>query len=910
MAKGKKRIIFLLLLCAVCVVSWTILILNNTANAIVGADIVIEDDFTKTSFIDGESQLKNFNVYEYNGVSCAKNFAEEGFGLIPCVNFMHSFYRPNDGYITYKIQSDDDYYLKTASLDLTSYVSHCSHSAYIGENITNVKVYVATETMPFTQVFSHIPKEDYLGLNANSEARIANAKNNIIDLSEYVAGASVAYVKIELLHPSYEDLSSWISESDSNRSYFVDDEHQWVKRLGVSVLKVKITASQSADGVVCAKVGFTDNYTTTKISESANVQSYDNLLSYPDLHGALPIAVWGAYCDTGDAYAVYKITAKDGNVLKNVNATLNLSLNSSGGLYNWWSGNNDNANVYLDVSTDGGNTWSTELDVLNEPTLQVTYTIDGVPTTMNPFKASYYDEDGNVVSDTLNSRHETSAQVNLAAYSGQEIYLRVRIKHPVPESVHSSFATDGVPMGRVAVYYYGITVTADQETVSVPVQEEDTTGTFTVEDDMRLLCQGFAAWKQERQARGVVTNVYGSNAYGLIPATTWGETVDTENGYMIYTFLLNGNGKTTNLKSLEMNLSSLFNGKVYDGKIVVEYSYDGLIYYVKQTYSTVSGQESENSESMCFDDEIISEQAKSSEKLYVKIKLEHTEAQGVALNDVAVKLLCVKFNGEYNFVMENGASIKFSENGNGLKFTSLINKDFYNSLTESGYCLTFGMVIMPVEYASTYGDINYETVFGKNSVYCWETAAEGKIRILNGVAKLDLDYNDNYHSYNYSVLNILQENLDKKFVAKGYVLCKKGEDEFFIFSDYAEGDIKNNERSVTSVAQNYLGTTEEIKILKSEYLEKVKGQDAIYTVKRVYIDGNEIANVTTETKIATAGTVIAADITAQEDYSFVDGVNITLDENGDTVKKFNSCVTGTVLADGSLGLICYYVKNA
>lgn len=908
MVKGKKGIIFLLLLCVACFVSWAIFTLNNTASAIVGADIVIEDDFTKTSFIDGESQLKNCNVYEYSGVSCAKNFAEEGFGLIPCGNFMHSFYRPNDGYITYKIQTDDGLYLKTASLDLTSYVSHCSHSAYIGENKTNVKVYVATETMPFTQVFSHYPKESYLGLNANSDVRIANAKNNIIDLSEYVVGTTVAYVKIELLHPSYEDLSSWISESDANRSAFLDDERQWVKRLGVSVLKVKITASQTAGGVVCTKVGFTDDYTKTEISKSENVQAYDNLISYPDAHGALPIAEWGAYCNTGDAYAVYKITAKDGNVLKNVKAILNLSLNTSGGLYNWWSGNNDNANVYLDVSTDGGNTWTTELDVLNEPTLQVTKTVDGVPTTMNPFKASNYDEDGNVVS--YNSRHETSAQVNLSAYSGQEIYLRVRIKHPVPASVHSSFATDGVPMGRVAVYYYGITVTADQETIPVPVQKEDTTGTFTVEDDMRLLGQGFAAWKQDRQSYGVVSNDYGNNAYGLIPAKTWGETVDTGNGYMIYTFPLNGNGKTTNLKSLGLNLSASFNGKVYDGKIEVEYSYDGLTYNAKQTYSTVSGQESKNSESVRFDDEIISEQAKSSEKLYVKIKLEHTEAQGVALSDVAVKLLCVKFNGEYNFVMENGASIKFSNDGNGLKFTSLISKDLYGSLTESGYELTFGMVIMPAEYVNTYGDINYENVFGKNSVYCWGAATEGKIRILNGVAELDLDYNDNYHGYNYSVLNILQENLNKKFVAKGYVLCKQGEDEFFIFAEYADGDIKNNECSVTSVAQNFYGSAEELKILKSEYLDKVKGQAATYTVKRVYIDGNEIVNVTTETKTSTAGKVVAADVSAQGDYSFADGVSVTLDESGDTVKKFGSCVTGTVLADGSLELICYYVKNA
>lgn len=903
MIKGKKQIAFLLLLCAACFVAWAFLTFY-TASAAVGADIVIEDDFTKTSFIDGESDVKNSNAYEYSGVSCAKGFAEEGFGLIPCETFMSSFFRPDDGYITYKVQADEGFYLQSASVDLTSYVSHCSKDEYIGEDKTNVKVYVATETTAFTQVFSHIPKESWLGTTGSSSERINNAKNNVIDISDYVSGAAVAYVKIELLHPSYEDLSTWISASDADRSYFVDDEHQWVKRLGVSVLKVKITASQTTEDSVSTKVGFTDDYTTTKISESVNVQAYDNLTSYPDWHGALPIAAWGDHCQTGDAYAIYKLSAKEGSTLKNVKATLNLSLTTSGGLYNWWEGNMDKANVYLDVSTDGGNNWTTELDVLNEPTLQVTFA-DG--NTYNPFKASDFYEDGTGVPTETYVYHTATPQVNLSAYSGQEIYLRVRIKQPTPANTDATFAENGVPMGRIAVYFHKITVSANQETTSAPVQKEDTTGKFTVEDDMTVLSKGFADWKEARQATGVVSKEYGSKEHGVIPAQVWGETVDTANGYMIYTFNLSGNGITTNLKSLKLNLSILENGSVYNGETVVYYSFNGTDYQEIQRYAVTAGQETIINETIDFDSVILGEQAKTAKTLCVKIALEHDTASGVALKDVAVKLLGVKFSGEYNFVMESGAGIRFSNDGNGLKFTSLISKELYNTLTEQGYNLTFGTVIMPAEYIDTYGEINYENLFGKNSVYCWGSASKGKTQILNGTAELDLDYNDNYHSFNYSILNILPQNLDKKFVAKGYIRCKNGNDEFFIFADYADGDISNNVRSVASVAQNLKGSIEEIKEIKTDYLEKIKGQSATYTIKRVYIEDNEITGVTTETKTSTAGKVICADISAEAGYTFKASVSL---KNSYVQKEFNSCITGTVLADGSLELVCYYVKNA
>ena len=152
----------------------------------------------------------------------------------------------------------------------------------------------------------------------------------------------------------------------------------------------------------------------------------------------------------------------------------------------------------------------------------------------------------------------------------------------------------------------------------------------------------------------------------------------------------------------------------------------------------------------------------------------------------------------------------------------------------------------------------------------------------------------------------MQENIDKKFVARSYLRLKKDGVEKFILSEYAEGDIKNNVVSVSSVAQDVVGASaikSEVISLRNEYLNKVKGKEANYTVKHVYLNGDDIHKVTTTTHTSKAGLVISAEESALSGYTAVGSATV-LD------KTYNSMVTGTVLADGSLELVRYYVKNA
>ncbi len=906
MLKSKKNLIILFLLSVACFTAWAFLTFSP-AKAVNGADIVIEDDFTSTNFIEGGNGVENSHAYEYFGVSSPKGFSEAGYGLIPCKDFSHDLYRPDDGYIIYKVQADDGFYFEDLTLDLTTYVSHCSHPGYIGYDKTNIKAYVATEKTAFQQVFAHCPTGgggEYLGLVGSASERINNATETSLDLTNHVVGASVVYIKIELLHLTYEEIEAVTTSSVNS---YLDVDNGFVKRLGVSLLDVRISAGQTVEGIISTPVSISDDYTTTSVANSTNIVESGHLLSYPDHHGALPSDVWDAYINTDDAYAVYKITAPSGSLLSNLAVSLNLGLGTSGGLYNWWDGNMGNANVYVDVSVDGGVTYTNEYDVLYDQTLYKTLA-DGT-TKVNPFKAGNYDEDGNAIPNSANleSLNKVNPMINMPEYSGQEFYVRVRIVHPTPSEADKSYATTGLPMGRCAVQFYGITISAMQETMPVIEPEEDTTGEFVIEDDFQNLLQGVEAWKVERSVSGLTTYNYGSAVHGVIPANTWGTTVDTANGYALYQIPLNGNGIINTLKDLKLNVSALLNGKTYSGAVVISYGYDGEN-YTELFRTTTSGivVEAQSNITCDFNVAILSEQAKSAKTLYVKILVEHTTANSVALQNVAVKLLNVKFSGKSAFTMEEGAGIRFNSDGKGLKFTTLIDKEVYSSLVNAGYELLFGTVIMPYDYIATYGDITVDNLFTENGKYCWGTPVEGKALILNGTATLNENYNEDYHSFNYSILNILQENIDEKFVARSYLRLKKDGVEKFILAEYTNLDVQNNVRSVASVAQSVVGASavsKEVIALRNDYLNKVKGKEANYTVRHVYLNGDDIYKVTTTTHTAKAGLVISAEESALSGYSAV--ASASASGNG-----YVSSITGTVLADGSLELVRYYTKNA
>ncbi len=870
-----------------------------------GADIVITNDFTVISSIEDGNQLDMMNIYDYHNVSRATTSSEAGYGLIPSSTFSTSVNdTTGDGYVTYKVEADEGYTIKDFSATISALISHTDQPGYIHKDKTNVRVYVATDKLAFSEVFDQQVTNGYKGWKNSadsSENRLANTTTNELDLSSYVAGAKVVYVKIDLVHLTLSELS------DAN-----DDAVPAPTRLGVSLHKVELEATQTPSNAVIKTISFTDDYTSnTKIDESTNIVEKANLLNYPDWHGALPTSStsWAAYLMTDNAYAIYKLSAEEGSIIKNPSVNISLGLATSSGLYNWWDGNMDNANVYIDVSTDGGQTYTQAYDVLNDQTLYKEIS-DG--TKVNPFKAGQYDSNGNRLTSNADVYNNVSPTISLSTYSGTEIYIRVRIKHPTSANVHSSFATNGVTMGRIAVQYHGITISAEQESLPVVEPIIDNTGKFVIEDNFMNLEQGVTAWQQERKVNGLTTYNYGSTVNGVIPASTWGANVSAKTGYMIYEIPLNGNNVIAGLSALTLDYVGSFSGNRYTADLVVLTSFDGLDYsefYRMTDENALPSITTEISKSVDLTSIVTDENAIGKDTLYVKITIEHQEVENVALGNLAVRLLSVKFTGKQNFTMQKGASIRIGNDGNGIKFTTLIDKVAYQKLIDGGYTLSFGTFIMPKDYITTYNaDISYETVFGDNAKYCWGGEVAGKTEILHRTALINENFLENYHSITYSIVNIKEDNLNREFIGRGYVKCVKDGKIEYIFADYTDNDIDENSRTMVTIAQKALDDSSSVNMsynLRQQYLNKLKGTEVSYTVKHVYFsgNGNDISKITIETKTATIGSVVSLAASTTSEYTAVDSYSTKSND-------YESLVTSTVLADGSLVLVQYYIANA
>lgn len=882
-----------------------------------GGAITVYDDFTKISNIEDANDISATNVYDYHCVSRANNTAEAGWGLMPMESFSSSAIT-GDGYITYRLSSDDGYVFDGLEIDLSAVVSHSGVAAFIGNDKTNLNVYIATDNLEFTKIYQHVKNNgggEYVGALTSAQARKDGASKIEIDGSSYVKSASVVYIKIELLQLTYEEIATLL-QGQSALNSCTDTEKGLVNRsrVGTSICSVSLKATQTVKNSVKTDVSITDDFSKTKLSDS-NAIDYSNVVNYPDGNTVVPAPTWGAYVQSDDGYILYKLTAKESGTLKNISLDLTARVNASGGIFNWWSYNSTGitgrygkeANIFVDISTDGGENYESVYNVLYDKSLykRITRVSDGQTFDINPFQIPNYNEDG-TTNSSQGTYHTVNPIVDLSAYTGEEIYIKIRIEHPTPAETHSSFVSNGLPMSRTALRIDKVSITAEEE--SQPTIEEveiDDTGLYVLEDDFRTLVNGFTEWKQEREYSGVVTYSNGSFYHGLIPSQTWGAEVNASNGYVLYEIPLNGNGLFTNLKTLELSLQYLLLDKnEADLQVFVGYDKENLVqeYSARESLSFGENQTSRVDLSKFLD----TETAKISESLFVKIALIHAN-QTLSLGNLGVKVFKVSFSGKQNFVMDKGASIR-KTGKNGMRFTTLIDKQLYNSLLADGYTLTFGSFIMPKDYVEEYGDLTYENLFGENAKYCWGEKVESKTQILHSNANILLDIEKDYHGFRHSIVNILQENLNREFIARGYIKCVKDNQVRYIMAEYPVMDSENVSRSMSYIAQKAIEDTVDtayINNLQSLYLNDLQNENASYTVIHIYVSATNNISVVKNTYQAEIGTVVSANaqLTYQQNtYQAVSSLSLA-----DT--KLETQASGTVYADGSLVLVRIYKAN-
>ncbi len=197
--------------------------------------------------------------------------------------------------------------------------------------------------------------------------------------------------------------------------------------------------------------------------------------------------------------------------------------------------------------------------------------------------------------------------------------------------------------------------------------------------------------------------------------------------------------------------------------------------------------------------------------------------------------------------MEEGASVRYNEDTNGIRFRMLLSEEEYNALLDkkdvnsANYMyksVRFGMLIYPVSYESEVGrPVSEETVFGPNNVYTDGKRNEpGKRKIVNVYNSKMEKYTNGNMSFNGVATNIPTELVTSEFQAQGYVRVEKVNADGSTTTEYKM--VPSCKRSITYVSQRALFEGDEglTDLLVNKFITPVAAggelaQTATYTVE-------------------------------------------------------------------------------
>lgn len=207
--------------------------------------------------------------------------------------------------------------------------------------------------------------------------------------------------------------------------------------------------------------------------------------------------------------------------------------------------------------------------------------------------------------------------------------------------------------------------------------------------------------------------------------------------------------------------------------------------------------------------------------------------------------------------MVDGASVRYQDGYTtskiGLRYSMRIEESEYEELLEeigigkTYSSVSFGFLVAPEEYITTYGELTVENVFGDNAIYCYDGAVEGKTEIVNmntgnlatnGATLRDVTENGKtYKETNGSITNLKEENLAREYRGVGYAkfVTLFGETSYVLYDDGAE-----NIRSMTYVAQRTIAdpaVASEVKtLLEDAYVDPVRDMETKCVVNTYLVD--------------------------------------------------------------------------
>ncbi len=217
--------------------------------------------------------------------------------------------------------------------------------------------------------------------------------------------------------------------------------------------------------------------------------------------------------------------------------------------------------------------------------------------------------------------------------------------------------------------------------------------------------------------------------------------------------------------------------------------------------------------------------------------------------------------------MIKGASVRYYPDSattaeSGIRFSSAIKSSDYTALEgmeTDGVKVSYGMLIAPYDYFTTYGEFNAATVFGVDGEkkYTWDgetvdgDATYTKIAHVTYdtlIASSQVGYED-CHEIKGSLLKIKDENLTKEFVGRGYIKYETTEGVSYKFADFVDGKAENNARSIVYVSQVLVDQGNQASTwVNEQYISKVTEQATTYTIE-TYVGDEIVKTQKVDTKV-------------------------------------------------------------
>ncbi len=410
MIKSKKNLFSLLLTVVLCVSCFACSIFASVnVSATTEPAIVIYDDFS----VAGGTGITGTKAIDYNNLTSDEvQGGHDGYGIIPASTW-GAYVKPGDAYITYKVQATGDNILSNLKLMFKGYYGCSAIGEYYGSDNTNVKVYYSKDNSSWLTAFnlhdganSNIPLTNVV-TNANGQSGVANGDQNVFgnksvyaeytaDFSSVVGTSSVMYIKMEILHLTYEEVDAATDRDISVEPYRFNttDKAIPLDKLGVSLNYIKITADEverSDDGFVVHNGDTSFDYGTysegeTTWQETAYEYGGLSIMNGVDYHdetlGNYKTPALAPASTNSEGYITYKYVAPSGTTFKgaNLHAVARYFDFNVPGTYEkfeyYISYNNVDFNLIYDAPIKGGNGYSSVTD------LDLTEYVDG--------KSSFY----------------------------------------------------------------------------------------------------------------------------------------------------------------------------------------------------------------------------------------------------------------------------------------------------------------------------------------------------------------------------------------------------------------------------------------------------------------------------------------------------------------------------------------